>query len=123
MSNKKGFTLIEMLVVLAIIGIMSSITYPSLARTRDNSRENDRARHEYVVNKALRQHYALTGQYPNQGHDTTKTIIPLAELSALQAGLANQTGVALNETNYTYTYADTNGDGKFEFSSLHVESK
>lgn len=110
-----------MLIVLAIIGILASISYPSLARARDSSRENDRVRHEYVVNKAIRQHYALTGSYPNQGHDSSKEDLIAAELSTLKDELVDQTGVALNETIYSYTYADTNGDGEFEISSLHVD--
>jgi len=141
LSNKKGFTLIEMLIVLAIIGIMFSATYPSLVSTMKTSKENDRARHEYVVNKALKQCYALTGKYPNQEHDTSKKEIPSVvesvgplgetiytlydELLALNKGLKEQTGVTLDMKNYTYTYKSINGDGKapYDISSLHVERK
>ena len=116
MSYRKGFTLIEMLIVLSIIGILLSATYPSLARYKDISTENDRARHEYVVNKALKQYYALTGKYPNN-------TLPV-DLSALRDDLQKQTGVALDVSRYPHTYpdgySDPDGDGKFEISSLHV---
>ena len=90
MSNNKGFTLIEMMIVLVIIGIIAATAYPSLSNAKDMSNENDRATHEYVVNKALRQHYALTGTYPNGVN--------------LASELAEQTGVSLNTTKYNYTY-------------------
>lgn len=127
MSNRKGFTLIEMLIVIAIIGIVLSIAYPSLAKSYDSSKENDRARQEIVVNKALMQHFALTGKYPTQGlhsniYDVPK-IIPAAEQSTMANELLKQTGVSLNLENYSYTYGDTDNDGKYEIISLQVVPK
>ncbi|MDR3543326.1 MAG: type II secretion system protein [Desulfosporosinus sp.] len=135
MTNKKGFTLIEMLIVLAIIGIMLSMAYPSLARSYDSSKENDRARNEYVVNKALKQYYALNGKYPNQDHDRTTGFIPsvvadpitgkkqlAGELLLLNDALYEYTFVTLDADKYTYTYVDVDGDGEFDISSIHVKS-
>ncbi len=36
MGNKKGFSLMEMMVVIAIIGILGAIAYPNLMKTRAN---------------------------------------------------------------------------------------
>jgi len=103
LSENKGFTLIEMMIVLVIIGIMAATAYPSLSGTVKMSNENDRAKHEYVVNKALKQYYALTGIYPkgvdNSDPDNPKPI----ELSTLASDLAQQTGVRMNTTKYKYT--------------------
>lgn len=109
MSNNKGLTLIEMIIVLAIMGIMAATAYPSLSGAKDMSNEDDRAKHEYVVNKALRVHYALTGTYPNQGvgvgkYDRSISELTSTELSILASGLAQQTGVSLNTAKYKYTY-------------------
>lgn len=93
MSKNKGFTLIETIIVLAIIGIILAVTYPSLSGAYDMSNENDRAKQEYVVNKALIEYYALTGTYPIQS-DVNWT-----------SEFAQQTGVSLmNTTKYNYTY-------------------
>ena len=139
MSNNKGFTLIEMMIVLVIIGIMAGTAYPKQTTAYEMSKENDRAKHEYVVNKALKQYYALTGKYPNQGHDIDDATLSTAELLLLTDrtsstdtppgdvnSLFNQTGVALNDAKYKYTpvdYVDINGDTKYKISSLHVETK
>ncbi|WP_052090770.1 prepilin-type N-terminal cleavage/methylation domain-containing protein [Desulfosporosinus sp. HMP52] len=121
MPKNNGFTLIEILIVLVIIGILASGAYPSLARAKDMSRENDRSRHEYVVNRALKQYYALTGTY-------LKSPIPL-HLSMLKDELYSQTGVSLNISKYpntdplTYTgpYVGPDGVEMYEISSLHVK--
>lgn len=105
MSNNKGFTLVEMIIVLAIIGIIIAMTYPSLSRTADMANENDRAKQEYVVNKALIEYYALTGTYPSSTDNNW----------ALASDLKSQTGVILNPEKYQYNYT-VNGN----VVSLHV---
>ncbi|EGW40346.1 prepilin-type N-terminal cleavage/methylation domain-containing protein [Desulfosporosinus sp. OT] len=121
MSNNRGFTLIEMMIVLVIIGLMATVTYPSLSGAAGMSNENDRAKNEYVVNKALREHYALTGIYPNQGvHDSSTPNLTETELITLASDLVQQTGVSLNTTKYKYTYV-LNGSGTYDVSVLHVD--
>jgi len=104
LSNNKGFTLIEMMIVLVIIGIIASTVYPSLSRAADMSKENDRATHENVVNKALKEHYALTGAYPDS--------------ERLASYLAKQTGVRLDAARYNYTYTLNESN---EVIKLHVD--
>ena len=38
--NKKGFTLIEMLVVIAIIAILAAILFPVFAKAREKARQS-----------------------------------------------------------------------------------
>lgn len=57
----KGFTLIEVLVVIAIIGIVSSLIISSLS-TQRLSRETDRGAHEFGSQLRSAQNYALAGR-------------------------------------------------------------
>lgn len=123
MSKHNGFTLMEMIIILAIISILFTITYPSLVSTRNDTRETERARQEYVVNKALQQYYALTGGYPNPGHDSSKRDLSPDEMTALVDALQNQTGVNMDLSHYKYTYKDTNGDGVYETNALRAEKR
>ena len=104
MSNNKGFTLIEMMIVIVIIGIITSTAYPSLSRATDISKENERAIHEKVANKALKEHYALTGTYPDSDR--------------LVSDLAEHTGVRLNTKKYNYVYTPNESN---KVTELHVD--
>lgn len=56
--NQKGFTLIELMVVIAIIGLLSSIVLASLTEARSKARDSKRVSEMRNVEKAL-QIYAL----------------------------------------------------------------
>ncbi len=57
-SSKKGFTLIEMIGVLAIIGVLASLLIPKIFAAIDTSRVNSSASSMESVKTAVAQHYA-----------------------------------------------------------------
>jgi len=65
-SNKsKAFTLVELLVVLAIIGILASIIVVSLQTTRTKARDTRRKADMEAIRGALEVYRNTNGSYPN----------------------------------------------------------
>lgn len=70
--KKKGFTLIELIIVLSIISILAVISYPSITEYRKRCKNKDLNTYIEVVSKSLRQYYALEGKYPETVDDLPK---------------------------------------------------
>ncbi len=65
MKNSKGFTLMEMLTVIAIMGILASIATPSFHKSRIRAREASLQRTLFILRDVIDQHYADHGHYPD----------------------------------------------------------
>ncbi len=64
MRGNKGFTLIEMLTVIAIIGILASIATPSFIRSIVRSREASLENTLFTMRDVIDQYYSDHGSYP-----------------------------------------------------------
>lgn len=71
-----GFTLIEILVVIAIIGILASVVLVGLNEARAKARDSERVQTLRAFKTALELYYADYGKYPNDGAS-----VPLAGFS------------------------------------------
>jgi prepilin-type N-terminal cleavage/methylation domain-containing protein len=67
MAVKRGFTLIEILVVIAIIGILISVAGATLTTSQKRGRDAKRRADLLAVQKSLEQCYSFNGSYPNSG--------------------------------------------------------
>ncbi len=70
MNTKKGFTIIELLVVISIIGTMSSIVLSVLNNAQAKARDSKRVQMLTEIQKALELYYDDHGQYPDDVRTT-----------------------------------------------------
>lgn len=99
-SNKKGFSLIELLVVISIIATLMAIMLPNFMGSRDRAVDSKNKQDMNSIKNALRLFYNDTQNYPmtmtqSQLGTTLTTFMP-----------------SINSIGFTFTYVQTdNGDG------------
>jgi len=64
MTNRHGFTLMELLTVIAIIGILAAIAVPSFQKSIVRAREASLRNSLFVMRDVIDQYYADHGRYP-----------------------------------------------------------
>lgn len=64
LRSETGFTLIELIVALAIMAILFSVVIPPMVEYRETVSERERLANMSAINDAIRQCYALEGRYP-----------------------------------------------------------
>lgn len=60
-----GFTMIEILVVVAVIGILSTIGVVAFIKVQTDSRDSQRSTRVTVISEALEKYYQKNGEYPS----------------------------------------------------------
>jgi type II secretion system protein G len=95
--NQKGFTIIELLVVIVIIGILVALTLPNLFAAQARGRDSDRKNELKNLQQKLETHFGDNDQYPTA----------LAGLTP--APTADETAGPRNDA-YTYTPAPAGCD-------------
>lgn len=68
-KNYKGFTLVELLVTIAIIGLLATIAFVSLNRARVKARDAKRLSDLRQLQSALELYFSDNGKYPDPGED------------------------------------------------------
>ncbi|MGL4521822.1 MAG: competence type IV pilus major pilin ComGC [Bacilli bacterium] len=64
MKNKKGFTLIEMLIVLFIISIIVLVSIPNVTRSKNTANDTGCRAYVKVVAAEVENYYLKEGKYP-----------------------------------------------------------
>lgn len=65
LSYKKGFTLIEMVIVIAVIGILMGIAFNGISSVQQNARDTRRISDLRKVQAQLELYFNKCGHYPN----------------------------------------------------------
>lgn len=67
--NSAGFTLVELMIVVAIVGILSAIAYPSYVRTIQDNRSGDAQGGLTAFANALEKRYVRQNTFTGAGQD------------------------------------------------------
>jgi len=86
MFNKRGFTLVELLVVISIIGILAGVVIVSVNSARVKARDNKRQVDIDTVSQSLELYYAQNKNYPtsttfNSSNNTSWTALKTSLIS------------------------------------------
>lgn len=96
-TNQKGFTIIELLVVIVIIGILVALALPNLFAAQARGRDTDRKNELKNFQQKLETYFGDNDEYPDGDVAAAATAIGITD-SAEYTGPRQDT--------YTYTVAD-----------------
>jgi len=104
LSSSKGFTLLELLVVIGIIGLLASIVVVNLTGARKRARDTKRIGDLRGIQTALEDYYGRYSKYPAGYIDALKTDgqLPITPVDPLQVSGTACTANALNCYYYAY---------------------
>ncbi|WP_069649460.1 type II secretion system protein [Caloranaerobacter ferrireducens] len=74
LRNKKGFTLIELVVVVAVLGIISALVIPRFTNITDSAKANVDEQNRKLLQNAIELYAAENGNYPSSDEDIDKLI-------------------------------------------------
>jgi type IV pilus assembly protein PilA len=107
-SKKKGFSLIELLIVVAIILIIAAIAIPNLLRSRIAANEASAVGSLRTINTA---EITYNTTYPNVGYSSLGALAPPGSGSATSSAAGLIDSNLAGGTKSGYTFAATPGGG------------
>ncbi|MDD4569629.1 MAG: prepilin-type N-terminal cleavage/methylation domain-containing protein [Tepidanaerobacteraceae bacterium] len=64
-KGEKGFTLIELIVVIAVLGVLTTLVIPRVIGVKEDAETAIDDANEKIIRNALERYYAKEGEYPS----------------------------------------------------------
>jgi prepilin-type N-terminal cleavage/methylation domain-containing protein len=94
-NDKKGFTLIELMIVVAIVGILAAISIPAYIQYTIKAKLSEVTMAMDALAQAATEYHATVGCFPAASYQTTNNVSAFA-------------AVSINYAKYNYHYTDNN---------------
>jgi len=101
LRKEGGFTLLELLIVIVIIGILALLIIPNITSAPKKARDTQRKTDLRAIQKGLEEYFVSNNVYPNQLSDLTTGTTPI--MKAIPTDPKNA-----SPNTYDYTPANTN---------------
>jgi prepilin-type N-terminal cleavage/methylation domain-containing protein len=89
MKNNKGFSLIELLVVISIIAVLTAVLMMNLVGARERARDSQKIQDLNSIKSALRMYYNDNQAYPSPGVANCTNCLNTAIGSSYLSGVSN----------------------------------
>lgn len=107
--NSRGFTIMELLVVLLLIALLASIVTPVVTKSIHRSKEAALKENLFIMRKAIDGYYADNGHYPNELEQLVEQkylrFIPVDPVTDVQ------------QWNFSYVESEEHGPGIIDIRS------
>jgi uncharacterized repeat protein (TIGR02543 family)/prepilin-type N-terminal cleavage/methylation domain-containing protein len=129
-SISAAFTLVELVVVIVVIGILSTIGVVSYSIVQVNTRDSQRSSQASVITEALETYYSVNGEYPDcttmtsSSANVAKTLPELSPSTLTAPGASSGTNsIVCSEPNITnFGYIGGSTGYKLEYRSERTDS-
>jgi len=126
MQNKKGFTLLELIVAMAIIAVLMGLSLFGIQSVQRSQRDTERRAALSNINLEIAAYYGDNGSYPAVTMNVTASTVTVGTKTLTLKGAAKiksyNTGGAKSDTTGTaYCYSPAGGGGTTYALGVHLE--
>ena len=109
MKNKKGFSLVELLVVMFIIAVLTGVLLPNLMGARQKAKDAQKISDAGAIKDALRLYYNESQSYPIN-REALMTVLPTYMPGVVDIGITYSPGVNNDSFVITFGLESVSGD-------------